>query len=106
MVVHDRVGQWNRGEVVDASDFDDANRLIEMGAVKYVDDNTTEETLPTLHQLIHSESPPTLPNTGPVADDPKSVQIASGLLPPERGNTGPGGVGYVGPDELRNPPKR
>lgn len=107
MIVHDRVGQWNRGEVVDASELNDAQGLVDMGAVRYVDANTPAENQPpTLHQMIHSESPPTLPNTGPVSAEPRDVQIAAGLLPPEHGNVGPGGVGYVGPDELRNPPKR
>lgn len=104
-VVHDRVGNHSRGEIVDRSEFDNIDHLLALGAVVETDQDEEELERPSLYQAMRSESPPTLPNAPFVSDSEKDVQIAAGMVPPEHGNVPMGGASYVGPEELQHPPQ-
>lgn len=105
-IMHDRVGDYAHGQVVDVSDLHDPDSLYAKGAIIDVDENAVDEDQgPTLFEAMHSESPPTLPNAPFVGATEEQLQQAAGLVPPPEGsNVALGAPGYVGPEELRATP--
>jgi hypothetical protein len=108
-ILHDRVGDFERGRVVPLSDMGDGvdhESLVNQGAIEYVDDDAMDDQQAwSLYRVNRSESPPTLPNAPFVTESQHEVHIAAGMVPPDSGTVHPGGASYVGPDELRANPE-
>lgn len=98
-ILHNRVGTYERGQVVALSEFDEPQPLLDLGAIAYVDDDAVDEPVrPSLYDAIHSQSPPTLPNASYTDATQHEINVASGLArAAKNSDVGPGGVTYVGP---------
>lgn len=81
-VVHGMVGKYPRGSILKASVFGtELPRLLELGAVRESDsdrDWDASMSHQTLHEAIHSGSPPTLPNVPYIDATPDEVRARMG----------------------------
>lgn len=82
IILHGLVGsRFYQGSIVDASEFEDPDTLVELGAIAPHDGTYAE--IPTLHEAIHSSSPPTLPNAPFVDATEQEKYRAAGVHLPE-----------------------
>lgn len=80
-VLHDAVGPYRKGAIVQSSVFGDGlQSLIDLGAVRDIDADDDWDGQPTvgLNEAIHSSSPPTLPNAPHVDASADEVRQAMG----------------------------
>lgn len=101
VVLHDGVGGHVRGERVPASELATApdgkvdqerlDRLVELGAVAPADSDAAQAVappaVPTLADALRSDSPPTLPQSGPVEVAPGQVVTTVDPAPLVSGGT-------------------